>query len=92
LRFFPKYKLDRLPPTPVSTLTQIRELAIKEGINYVYAGNVPGHEGNNTYCHNCKRLLVERNGYFIPTYNIEKSRCRFCRSLIPGVWEDKPQR
>ena len=86
LRFFPRYKLDRLAPTPVSTLTRFRELAMQEGIRYVYVGNVPGHEGNNTYCHNCKRLLIERKGYLIPVYNLVGNKCKFCNSVIPGVW------
>jgi len=86
LRFFPRYKLDRLPPTPVSTLTRFRELAMQEGIRYVYLGNVPDHEGNNTYCHNCKKLLIERQGYYIPTYNIIGNKCKFCKTVIPGVW------
>ena len=86
LRFFPRYKLDRLPSTPVSTLTRFRELAMAEGIHYVYVGNVAGHEGNNTYCHNCKNLLIERRGYFIPTDNLVGNRCKFCGTRIPGVW------
>jgi pyruvate formate lyase activating enzyme len=88
LRFFPRYKLDRLPPTPVSTLTRFRQLAMAEGIHYVYVGNVAGHEGNNTYCHNCKNLLIERRGYFIPTDNLVGNRCKFCDTRIPGVWHD----
>ena len=86
LRFFPRYKLDRLPPTPVSTLTRFRELALQEGIRYVYIGNVPDHEGNNTFCHNCKKLLIERQGYYIPTYNMIGNKCKFCNTVIPGVW------
>jgi pyruvate formate lyase activating enzyme len=89
LRFFPKYKLDRLPPTPVSTLTRFRELAISEGVRYVYVGNVPQHEGNNTFCHNCKQLLIDRRGYRIAAYNLEGSKCRFCGTVIPGVWHAK---
>ncbi len=86
LRFFPKYKLDRLPPTPLSTLTRFRELAMEEGIRYVYVGNVPGHEGNNTYCHQCKKLLIQRQGYYIPVNNMNGSKCKFCNTLIPGKW------
>ena len=86
LRFFPGYQLDRLPPTPVSTLTRYRELAMKQGIHYVYVGNVPGHDGNNTYCHNCKQLLIERRGYVIPVYNLAGNHCKFCDTRIPGVW------
>ncbi len=89
LRFFPRYKLDRLPPTPVSTLSRYRELAMQQGIHYAYVGNVARHPGNNTYCHHCKKLLIERRGYFIPTYNLNGSRCRFCDTQIPGVWDGR---
>jgi len=89
LRFFPKYKLNRLPPTPVSTLTSFRKLAISEGIHYVYTGNLPRHEGNNTYCHHCKKLLIERQGYHIPVYNLNGNKCIFCSTVIPGVWREK---
>ncbi len=87
-----KYKLNRLSPTPLSTLTQFRKLAVKEGIHYVYVGNVPRHEGNNTYCHNCKKLLIERQGYFIPVFNMQGNRCKFCETVIPGVWRDKKKK
>jgi pyruvate formate lyase activating enzyme len=87
LRFFPRYKLDRLPPTPVSRLTQFRNLAMEEGIRYVYVGNVPGHEGNHTYCHACGKLLIRRTGYHIPEVRLEKGRCEYCGAQIPGVWE-----
>jgi pyruvate formate lyase activating enzyme len=87
LRFFPRYRLDRLPPTPVPTLENFRELAQAAGIRYVYVGNVPRHDAGNTYCHNCHRLLIERAGYAIPVYNLVGNRCKFCHTTIPGVWE-----
>jgi pyruvate formate lyase activating enzyme len=86
LRFFPHYKLTRLPATPIDTLETFRKVALKEGIRYVYLGNVPGHEGTHTYCHNCHRILIERKGYFIPQYNLENGRCKFCGTSIPGRW------
>ena len=85
-RFAPKYKLDRLPPTPVSTLTRFRNLAMKEGIRYVYVGNVPDHEGNHTYCHSCGKLLIERKGFFINKGGLDGEHCRYCKTRIPGVW------
>jgi len=86
LRFFPQYKLDRLPATPLSTLIRFRKLAMVEGIHYVYVGNASYPEGNNTYCHNCKKLLIERIGYFIRTYDLNENRCKYCRTVIPGRW------
>jgi pyruvate formate lyase activating enzyme len=85
-RFWPRYKLDRLPPTPVSTLTRLRDIARAEGLHYVYVGNVPEHEGNHTYCHACGKLLIARRGYFIPEMNLSGNRCKFCGAVIPGVW------
>ncbi|MCP4681360.1 MAG: AmmeMemoRadiSam system radical SAM enzyme [Desulfobacterales bacterium] len=88
LRFFPRYKLTRLPATPLSTLEKMRKLALQEGIRYVYLGNVPGHEGCHTYCHKCKKILVERKGYLIAQFNLEHGHCKFCRTQIPGRWDD----
>jgi pyruvate formate lyase activating enzyme len=86
LRFFPKYKLDRLPATSLSTLIRFRKLAMAEGIHYVYVGNAAYPEGNNTYCHNCKKLLIERIGYLIQTYDLNENRCKYCETVIPGRW------
>jgi len=86
IRFYPQYKLTRLPPTPVATLEAFRDIAMKEGIRYVYVGNVPGHEGENTCCHNCRKILIERNGYILKQVNMENGKCKFCGTAIPGRW------
>jgi pyruvate formate lyase activating enzyme len=86
LRFQPLYKLDRLPPTPVSTLARFREIALSEGIRYAYVGNVPNHEGNHTYCHNCHKLLIARAGYFIREMHLTGKQCEYCSTVIPGIW------
>jgi pyruvate formate lyase activating enzyme len=86
-RFTPLYKLTNLPQTPVSSLDQARQVALNAGIKYVYIGNVPGHEGNHTYCPKCKKILVERIGYYIKQNNITDSKCRFCGEKIDGVWK-----
>jgi len=86
-RFHPQYQLTNLPPTPVSTLTKAREIAIKSGINFVYIGNVPGSDGENTYCPNCKNLIIERKGFRILKNNISEGKCNSCGKTIPGVWK-----
>jgi pyruvate formate lyase activating enzyme len=85
-RFHPMYKLRNLSPTPVKTLEEARKTALRVGLNYVYIGNVPGHEGNNTYCPNCKKILIQRLGYKILQNNIEGGKCKFCGRKIPGIW------
>ena len=82
-RYHPDYKLN-LPPTPVEKIDQAREIGQKVGLKYVYAGNVWGDEGENTYCPGCKRLLVKREGFFVEENNIVDSKCRFCGYKIYG--------
>ncbi len=85
-RFTPMYKLRNLPPTPLDTLQKAREIAMKEGMQFVYIGNVPGHEGENTFCPSCKKILIRRFGYSILENHIKGGNCSFCNSEIPGVW------
>jgi pyruvate formate lyase activating enzyme len=85
-RFSPTYKLKNLPPTPVKTLEEARIIAIKEGLQYIYIGNVPGHEAENTYCPKDGKVLIRRIGYRIMENNVVNGKCKFCGIDIPGVW------
>jgi len=85
-RFHSMYKIRNLPPTPVNTLERCRTIAMDQGIRYAYVGNVPGHRWENTYCHKCKRKIINRSGYFHVVNKIKNSRCPYCGSTIPGIW------
>jgi len=85
-KFWPMYQLKNLPPTPEESLVLARNTALSKGIKYVYIGNIPGHEGNNTYCAACGKLLIERLGYAVIQNNIVDGRCKFCGNSIPGRW------
>jgi pyruvate formate lyase activating enzyme len=85
-RFYPMYKLRNLPPTPVSTLEQARKVGLSVGLEYVYIGNVPGHEGENTHCPKCKKLLIQRIGYRILQNHLIGRKCRYCGHSLPGIW------
>jgi pyruvate formate lyase activating enzyme len=85
-RFHPMYLLKNLPPTPLSSLEKARAAALEEGLNYVYVGNVPGHQAENTYCPKCKNMVIQRVGYSIQKMELKYGRCRFCRHPIPGIW------
>jgi len=87
-RFQPLYKLTNLPATPVASLEKARQIALNAGIKYAYIGNVPGHEGENTYCPHCKKMIIERKGFSILQNNIVNSKCRYCQEEIDGVWSD----
>ncbi|NWF91427.1 MAG: AmmeMemoRadiSam system radical SAM enzyme [Syntrophaceae bacterium] len=85
-RFYPLYKLRTLPPTPVSTLERARAIALSAGLEYVYIGNVPGHEGEHTFCPKCKKLLIQRTGYMIGEVHLKAGKCGYCGKPIPGIW------
>lgn len=85
-QFYPTYKLNDKPRTPVEKLRQARDIGFKTGLKYVYEGNVPGEGGENTYCPSCKNILIKRFGYTIQGNNIKDGRCPKCSTNIEGVW------
>jgi len=87
-RFFPAYKLTRLPPTPVETLEAAAQVADEEGLRYVYIGNVPGHERNSTRCPQCGKVIIARVHFAVLFVEVVEGRCRFCGHKIPGLWWD----
>ncbi len=87
--FHPDYKLTDSPATRAQTLIRAAEIGAEEGLNYVYAGNVPGRVGpwENTYCPGCRELLIDRIGYLVRDYKITADgTCPKCRTAIPGIW------
>ena len=85
-RFHPAYKLRNLPPTPLETLFRARRLAQEQGCRFVYVGNVPGQEGQNTLCPSCESLLIERYGFRVLKNKLVNGTCPSCKTAIPGVW------
>ncbi len=86
--FHPQYKLIDPPPTPAETLLRAAELGKKAGLLFTYPGNLPGRvgTGENTYCHACGELLVERRGFYVRQNRLRNSTCPACGTRIPGVW------
>lgn len=89
-RFTPLYKLTQLPLTPIQTLEKARNVALKSGIKYVYIGNVPAHKAENTFCHKCEKIIMERRGFTIIKNELNLGKCKYCGENIPGVWTKKP--
>src|SRR5437870_326648 len=86
--FHQDYKMTDPDNTSVSTLLRAAEIGKSEGLNFVYAGNLPGcvHVWENTYCPGCGELLVERSGYRIHLMRVRNGSCPKCSRRIPGVW------
>lgn len=85
-RFYPLYKLSALPQTPVSLLDRARSTAMATGLNYVYVAKVRGHDGENTFCPNCRKKVIERVGFIVSNFSLINGSCKFCGTEIVGRW------
>jgi pyruvate formate lyase activating enzyme len=89
--FHPDWKMIDKPPTPPSTLTRARQIAIKNGVRYAYTGNVHDHRGGSTYCHECENLLIGRDWYVLSDWNLTaEGCCKFCGARCAGLFEERP--
>ena len=87
-RFFPYYKAQELPPTPLEMVEFAVGVGKKAGLYYVYAGNIPHTDWENTYCPSCGKLLIERFGFSLLQYNLkEGGYCPYCGRKIEGVFQ-----
>jgi pyruvate formate lyase activating enzyme len=86
-QFYPTYQLTDKPRTPIKTLRRARDIGFETGLKYVYEGNVPGEGGENTYCHNCKKLLIKRFGFSIIENRVKDGNCSECGTDMKGVWK-----
>ena len=92
--YYPAYKFRNefyVPATPVDTLEKARDIGRGEALKYVYAGNVPGHPYENTFCPQCNRSLIQRYGSTVTSCEITlDKRCPYCGKEIPIIGEPMP--
>ena len=84
-RFHPDYDYRDSHATPVETLRKVASIGKKNGLRYIYVGNVLG-ESEDTICPKCGKILIERSGYFVGKNRIVDDRCSFCSHPIPGIF------
>ena len=84
-RFYPQYNITDIPPTTVESVANARQIGLAAGLRYVYSGNIPGNNGESTYCYRCGTKVIERYGYKIMSYSIHESRCKNCNTVIDGI-------
>ena len=85
--FYPTYRMMDKPRTSPEIIRRAREIGLEEGLRYVYTGNIPGAEGENTSCYHCKKVLIRRHGYQIAENSITEGKCPHCGTPIEGVWQ-----
>ncbi|WP_281647625.1 AmmeMemoRadiSam system radical SAM enzyme [Parendozoicomonas sp. Alg238-R29] len=89
--FHPDWKMMNHPSTPASTLTRARNIAQKNGLRYVYTGNVHDSNGGSTWCAKCGQLLIERDWYSLGEWQLDSQGCcTGCGEKLSGVFEAQP--
>ena len=84
--FHPNYRLTDASYTPPAVLRQARRIGRDAGLKYVYTGNLPGDEGENTFCPACGKKIIGRSGFRLVDSQIRDSSCVFCGETIAGIW------
>jgi pyruvate formate lyase activating enzyme len=88
--FHPDYKMPDVPATPPATLVRARNMAIREGLNFVYTGNAHHAAGDTTYCPHCQTPLIERDWYQINHYRLSpQGRCPTCQTVVAGRFGER---
>ncbi len=85
--FYPTYKMLDVPPTPLKKLLNAYNIAKENELKFVYLGNVPHGEYENTYCPKCGNLLIERHGFSSKIVGIENGKCNKCGYKVPVVMD-----
>ena len=89
--FHPDWKMLDHPPTPPTTLTRARAIAMTNGVHYAYTGNVHDSAGGSTWCPGCGTRVIERDWYTLGEWQLDAlGRCAKCGTLIAGVFEARP--
>jgi pyruvate formate lyase activating enzyme len=89
--FHPDYRMLDKPPTPPFTLTRARKIALKNGLRYVYTGNVHDEEGGSTYCQGCGTKVIGRDWYELTAWKLTPDgHCSICGTACPGRFEGPP--
>ena len=85
-RFYPTYNLSYIPPTSDKSLYLAKNIGETAGLEYVYIGNFPGNNSENTLCPNCKKILIQRRGFNIISNLIKNKECPYCKKRIYGLF------
>jgi pyruvate formate lyase activating enzyme len=90
--FHQDYKMISPADTRPEDLRRAAAIGREAGLRYIYAGNLPGRvQGlEDTHCHQCGEMLIQRYGYSIEKYKLTaQGDCPACHAQLPGRWSKK---
>lgn len=86
--FHPDFRMLNKKPTPITTMLKAKAIADASGLKYVYLGNILSSEGQDTFCPNCKTILIQRSGYSIKIKNLVDGSCKNCNFKVNGIFKN----
>jgi pyruvate formate lyase activating enzyme len=84
-RYHPDHEFHEAPATPPKSLEKARAIGEQAGLKYIYLGNV--REGADTYCPQCRNVLVQRDGFSVEKNDVKNGKCGKCGARVEGVWK-----
>jgi pyruvate formate lyase activating enzyme len=89
--FHPDWKMLDTPATPPETPSRARRIGLKNGLRYVYTGNVHDETGGTTSCHACGEALIVRDWYVLREWNLtDEGCCKRCGTACAGIFDGPP--
>ena len=89
--FHPDFRMLDKPATPHATLAMARRIALAEGLQYAYVGNVHDLGRQSTVCHGCGERVIERDWHALGAWRLDgQGACTFCGTPMAGVLESEP--
>ena len=89
--FHPDYRMRDKPRTPHGTLSRARDIALRNGLDDVYLGNVHDEAGSSTYCPSCSVKVIGRDWYELTHWHLDdRGHCRSCGTVVSGVYDGPP--
>ena len=84
-RYHPDYKFDHAPVTPAEIIFRALEVGKQAGLRYIYAGNLPAEDYENTHCPGCGTTVIERVGFSARLVGLEGAKCKKCGTILPLI-------
>lgn len=89
--FHPDHRMLDTARTPAATLARARSIALSEGLNHVYVGNVHDLNRQSTYCTGCGTRVIARDWHMISQYRLDaRGHCTTCGTRMAGIFDGPP--
>lgn len=84
-RFHPDYQVLDTIPTPIETIERAVDIGEREGLRFIYVGNVPDTGRQHTRCPDCGETVIRRSLMRVTEQRLKEGKCGNCGATLPIV-------